>query len=137
MNPIIVSGIERDRIDVAALVDKIRRDDCGGLVVFEGTTRTPDEGRVVLHLDYEAYEERAAAQLEQIAKEVAERFGLGGVVAVHRVGRVMPSEPSVLVAAVAPHRAEAFEAARALIDRIKSEAYVWKKESTAAGDSWV
>jgi molybdopterin synthase catalytic subunit len=137
LNPIIVSGIEREPLDVAALVVKIRRPDCGGLVVFEGATRTPDEGRVIRHLDYEAYEEKAAGQLERFAIEAAERFGLGGVVAVHRVGRVMPSEPSVIVAAAAPHRAEAFAAARALIDRIKAEAYVWKKEVTGTGETWV
>lgn len=137
MTPVIVAGIEREPIDVPALVARIRRGDCGGLVVFEGTTRSPNAGEEILHLDYEVWEERAAAQLEAIAREAAERFGLGGVVAVHRMGRVFPGEPSVLVAVTAAHRGEAFEAARALIDRIKAEAYVWKKEVTASGEAWV
>lgn len=137
MTPVIVAGIAREALDVAALVARIRRDDCGGLVVFEGTTRSPDEDREVRYLDYEAYEEQAAIQLERFAAEAADRYGLGGVVAVHRVGRVLPSEPSVLVAASAPHRAEAFDAVRSLIDRIKAEAYVWKREVTDSGGVWV
>lgn len=133
---IVVTAIERDPLDVDALVDLIRRDDCGGLVVFEGTARSPDEGRDVRFLEYEAYEERAAIQLEAFAREIGERFGAGGVVAVHRVGRVDPGEPAVVVAVAAPHRAEAFDAARALIDRIKAEAYIWKKEVFAGGEIW-
>jgi molybdopterin synthase catalytic subunit len=137
MEPIIVTGIAKEPLDVRVLVDRIRRDDCGGLAVFEGTTRTPDEGKVVEFLDYEAWEDKVPAQLDAIAREVAREYGLGGALAVHRVGRVMPSEPSVVVAASAPHRAEAFAAARALIDRVKAEAYVWKKEITDAGEAWV
>ncbi len=137
-DPIIVTGLEREPLDVRALVEHIRRDDCGGLVVFEGTTRTPDEGKDVEHLEYEAWEDKAPAQLETIAREIAARYALGGAVAVHRIGRVLPGEPSVVVAASAPHREEAFAAARALIDRVKAEAYVWKKEITSSGEeAWV
>ncbi len=137
MTPIVVTGIASARLDVASLVDRIRRADCGGLVVFEGTARSPNEGRDVVFLEYEAYEERAAEQLDAFAREVAERYGCGGVLAVHRAGRVEVSEPAVVVAASAPHRGEAFDAARALIDRVKSEAYIWKKEVFADGFEWV
>lgn len=137
MTPVVVAGISAVPLDVVALVDEIRRPDCGGLVVFEGTARSPNEGRAVVHLEYEAYEERASAQLHAFAAETAERFGCGGIVAVHRVGRVEPGEPAVVVAAAAPHRGEAFEAARALIDRVKAEAYVWKKEVFADAAKWV
>jgi molybdopterin synthase catalytic subunit len=136
-DPIIVVGIASEPLDVSALVDRIRRPDCGGLVVFEGTARSPNEGRDVRHLEYEAYEGRAAAQLDSFARETATRHGCGGVVAVHRVGRVDPGEPSVVVACAAGHRAEAFAASRELIDRIKAEAYIWKKEVFADGDAWV
>ena len=134
---VVIARIQSEPLDVAALVDRIRRPDCGGLVVFEGTARTPNEGREVRYLEYEAYEERATAQLEAFARETAERHGCGGVVAVHRVGRVDPEEPSVVVACATGHRAEAFAAARELIDRIKAEAYVWKKEVFADGEEWV
>jgi len=136
--PVIVTGIEPEPLDVAGLVSAIRRPDCGGLVVFEGTARAESEGRTVLRLEYEAYERRALPQLRALAEEVAERFALGGVVAVHRVGDVDVCEPAVVVAAVAAHRAEAFAAARELIDRTKSEVAIWKKEVFAQGHaSWV
>ncbi len=135
--PIVVAHLQGEPLDVRALVDRIRRPDCGGLVVFEGTARTPNEGRDVRYLEYEAYEERAAAQLDAFARETAARHGCGGVVAVHRVGRVDPAEPSVVVACAAGHRPEAFAAARELIDRIKAEAYIWKKEVFADGAAWV
>jgi molybdopterin synthase catalytic subunit len=135
--PIVVTGLGVEPLDVRALTDRIRRPDCGAVVVFEGTTRSPSEGRDVLRLEYEAYEERAARQIREFAEEAVARYGLGGVVAVHRTGVVPIGEPSVIVAAAAPHRPEAFEAARALIDRVKDEAAIWKKEIFADGEAWV
>lgn len=137
MTPVIVTAVIPAPIDAASLLARIRRPDCGGLVSFEGSTRSPDDGRDVLELSYEAYESRALSQLDAIAREAASRWGLGGVVAVHRIGLVAPGEPSVLVAACAPHRGEAFEAARWLIDTIKETVAVWKKEIFADGERWV
>ncbi len=138
VGPVIVTGLEHGPLDVAGLVQAIRRPDCGGLVVFEGTARAETDGRTVLRLEYEAYERRALAQLRALAEEVAARFALGGVVAVHRVGTVAVCEPAVVVAAAAAHRGEAFAAARQLIDRTKSDVAIWKKEVFAQGhDSWV
>jgi molybdopterin synthase catalytic subunit len=136
-DPIIVSGLSPEPLDVARLVDEIRRRDCGGLVVFEGTARTPSEDKEVLRLEYEAYEVKVEHQLLAFAEEAADRFGLGGVVAVHRIGDVGLGMPAVVAAASAPHRAEAFEGARWLIDTIKADAYIWKKEVFAEGGSWV
>lgn len=137
MTPVVVTGISSEPLDVRGLVYQIRRADCGGLVVFEGTARSPNEGREVEYLEYEAFEERVAAQLDAFARDVAREYGCGGVVAVHRVGRVAPAEPAVVVAVAAGHRDEAFTAARALIDRVKAEAYIWKKEVFADGSEWV
>ncbi len=106
-------------------------------MVFAGTTRSPNHGHEVLALDYEAWEDRTPAQLERIAAEVVELHGLGGAVAVHRVGRVGVGEPAVVVAASAPHRDAAFAGARDLIDRVKAEAWIWKKELRADGEVWV
>jgi molybdopterin synthase catalytic subunit len=133
----ILTGLSSEPLDVPALVARIRRDDCGAVVTFEGTTRSPNEGKTVQRLWYEAWEERAEQQLRALAEEATERWGLGGVAAVHRTGEVPPGEPSVLVAVVAAHRAEAFEGARWLIDEIKAEVAVWKKEIFADGESWV
>lgn len=136
--PVVVTGLEHEPLDVAGLVQAIRRPDCGGLVVFEGTARAESEGRAVLRLEYEAYEGRALPQLRALAEEVAARFALGGVVAVHRVGAVDVREPAVVVAAAAAHRGEAFAAAQQLIDRTKTEVAIWKKEVFAQGHaSWV
>ena len=136
-DPIVVIGLSGESIDAEALAARIRRDDCGGLVVFSGTTRSPNHGHEVLALDYEAWEDRTPAQLERIAAEVIELHGLGGAVAVHRVGRVGVGEPAVVVAAAAAHRDAAFAGARDLIDRVKAEAWIWKKELRADGEVWV
>jgi molybdopterin synthase catalytic subunit len=132
-SPIVITGLAREPIDPSALVARIRRADCGAVVIFEGRARTPNGGRDVLFLDYEAHDERAQGQLDAFAREVVDAHGLGGVVAVHRVGRVAAGAPSVVVAAAAGHRDAAFLATRELIDRIKAEAAIWKKEVFADG----
>jgi molybdopterin converting factor subunit 1 len=119
--------ITDEPLDLQALADAVRDPRAGGVVLFEGVTREVPE------LDYEAYAEMAHARLEQIAFEEAEQHGLTAVAIEHRTGTVPLSEPSVIVAASAPHRGEAFAGARALIDRVKAEAPIWKVEVTAAG----
>src|ERR671922_1393953 len=114
-------------LDLAALADAVRDPRAGAVVLFEGVTREVPE------LDYEAYAEMAQARIEQIAAEEADRHGLCAVAVEHRTGTVPRSEPSVIVAASAPHRGEAFAGARALIDRVKAEAPIWKVEVTGAG----
>ena len=99
----------------------------GAVVLFEGVTRE------VAELDYEAYAEMAEQQLRAIGEEVAAAYGLSAVALEHRTGTVPLGEPSVIVAASAPHRGEAFDGARALIDRVKAEAPIWKVEVDAAG----
>jgi MoaE-MoaD fusion protein len=113
-------------LDLAALATAVRDPRAGAVVVFEGVTRDVPE------LDYEAYAEMAQAKLAAIAAEEAERHGLCAVAIEHRTGTVPLSEPSVIVAASAPHRGEAFAGARALIDRVKAEAPIWKVEVDGA-----
>jgi molybdopterin synthase catalytic subunit len=116
-----------DPIDVAALMEAVRDPRAGAVIVFEGVTRE------VSHLVYEAYAEMAVPVLRRIADEEASRHGLCRVAVEHRVGTVALSEPSVVIAVSAPHRGEAFAGARAIIDRLKLEAPIWKQEE---GD-WV
>ena len=99
----------------------------GALITFHGVTREVDE------LHYEAYTEMALAALREIAEQAAARHGLCAAAVEHRVGVVPLSQPSVIVAVSAPHRGEAFAGARALIDRVKAEAPIWKVELTAEG----
>jgi molybdopterin converting factor subunit 1 len=114
-------------LDLAALAAAVRDPCAGAVVLFEGVTRDVPE------LDYEAYAEMAQARIEAIAAEEAARHGLCAVAIEHRTGSVPLSEPSVIVAASAPHRGEAFAGARALIDRVKAEAPIWKVEVTPEG----
>ena len=113
-------------LDVAALSAAVRDPRAGAVVLFEGVTRTVPE------LEYEAYEEMAEPRIAAIAAEEAERHGLCAVAVEHRTGTVPLGEPSVLVAASAAHRGEAFAGARAVIDRVKAEAPIWKVEVDGA-----
>ena len=126
-SPVRSVRVTGEPLDVGALAAAVRDARAGGVVVFEGVTREVPE------LDYEAYAEMAQAKLEHIAAEEAERHGLCAVAIAHRTGTVALSEPSVIVAASAPHRGEAFAGARALIDRVKAEAPIWKVELTEDG----
>ena len=111
---------------------------CGGTALFVGTTRSPNQGREVEQLEYEAYEELAAPELVRVGRQAAARHGLGAVYLAHRVGVVPAAEPSVIVAAAAPHREAALAGCRELIDELKRTVPIWKKERFAAGGGrWV
>ena len=114
-------------IAVDPLLEFVRDPAAGAVVTFHGVTREVKE------LEYEAYAEMAERQIAEIVTEAVARHGLCAAAAEHRTGTVPRSEPSVVVAVSAPHRGEAFAGAREIIDRIKAQAPIWKKES---GD-WV
>ncbi len=113
------------------LVARVRDPRAGAVVTFAGVTRG------VPQLEYEAYAEMAEPRMREILAAAVERHGLCAAAAEHRIGTVPLSEPSVLVAASAPHRGEAFAGAREIIDAIKAQAPIWKKEITQDGGSWV
>jgi MoaE-MoaD fusion protein len=114
--------ITREPLSLDAIRERVRDPRAGAIVTFEGVTREVEQ------LDYEAYAEMAQGQIESIVTAAVERHGLCAAAAEHRVGVVPLSEPSVAIAVSAPHRAEAFAAAREIIDQIKSQAPIWKKE---------
>ena len=124
----------REPIDVAALQDVGSGD--GALCLFLGVVRDQNDGRRVLRLDYEAYEDMALPLMEEIAAEARRQFGVGEVRIVHRLGRLEIGEVSVAVAAASPHRAEAFAACRYAIDTLKARVPIWKKEFYADGAVW-
>jgi molybdopterin synthase catalytic subunit len=113
------------------LVERVRDPRAGAVVTFQGVTREVDK------LEYEAYVEMAEEKMAAIVAEAVERHGLCAAAAEHRVGDVPLSEPSVTVAVSAPHRGEAFAAAREIIDRLKAEAPIWKKEVEGGEGRWV
>jgi molybdopterin synthase catalytic subunit len=129
--------LTEEPLSLDAAFRAVLRPDCGGTALFVGTTRSPNQGRDVDELEYEAYAEAATPELERIGREAAARHGLGAVYLAHRVGVVPAAEPSVIVAASAPHRAEAFAGCRQLIDELKRTAPIWKKERWAGGGRWV
>ena len=109
-------------LSLDALVERVRDPRAGAVVTFSGVTRE------VAQLDYEAYAEMAAPVIERIVAAAIERHGLCAAAAQHRVGTVALGEASVIVAASAPHRGEAFAGARQIIDEIKARAPIWKRE---------
>ena len=109
-------------LSLDALAERVRDPRAGALVTFSGTTRD------VEHLDYEAYSAMAEERIARIVEEAVARHGLCAAAAEHRTGRVALGEASVVVAASAPHRPEAFLGAREIIDRIKAEVPMWKRE---------
>ena len=129
--------LSEEPLSLDAAFRAVLRPDCGGTALFVGTTRSPNQGREVDELQYEAYAEVARPELERVGREAAARHGLGAVYLAHRVGVVPAAEPSVIVAASAPHRAEAFTGCRELIDELKRTAPIWKKERWAGGGRWV
>jgi MoaE-MoaD fusion protein len=123
--------ITTDPLSADALVERVRDPRAGAVVTFQGVTRE------VERLEYEAYAEMAEPRIEAILRAAIERHGLCAAAAEHRVGTVPLGEPSVLVAVSAPHRSEAFAGAREVIDRIKAEAPIWKKEVAGGDERWV
>lgn len=114
------------------------RSDCGAVVSFSGVARdhSADRDGVTL-LTYEAWEEAASARLAEVAAEARRRWPeLGPLVLLHRTGDVAVGEAAVVVVAAAPHRGEAFDAARFAIDAVKATVPLWKRERWAGGDDW-
>jgi molybdopterin synthase catalytic subunit len=109
----------------------------GAVVTFTGAVRDSTAGRPVLRLEYEAYAPMAEAVLSRVGSEVADRWPGSRLAIVHRVGVLTPGELAVVIAAASPHRAEAFDACRHAIERLKVEAPIWKKEVFTDGSSWV
>jgi molybdopterin synthase catalytic subunit len=111
---------------------------CGAAVVFFGTVRDHSDGRPkVVSLEYEAYADLALEKMRAVAYDLRWRWpGTGRIALAHRTGPLLPTEVSVVVAVSAPHRAEAFDAARFGIDTIKTSVPIWKRETWEGGSSW-
>ena len=125
-------------IEVGAIVTGAFRPDCGAVATFVGTTRIDESsGATVKYLEYEAYRPMADRKLEEIGAELEERWTVGHVSIVHRIGRVYPGEPSVVTVVASPRRGPAFEASRYAIERIKEIVPIWKREVWSDGYVWV
>ena len=130
--------IVEEPIDVGALATEAFRPDCGAVAIFIGTTRVDESsGASVEYLEYEAYRPMADRKLEEIGAEIRERWEVREVSIVHRLGRVDPGEPSVVIVVVGPRRGPALQASRYAIERIKELVPIWKREVWSDGYVWV
>ena len=140
--PPVSGGSERVWIDSAplsldALLREVMSPAMGGVVTFTGVVRNRARGESIDHLEYEAYAPMAEKELRKIADAVHERWPHVRIAMAHRVGRLEVGDAAVMIAAAAPHRAEAFEACRFAIDRLKASVPIWKKEFATTGAYWV
>jgi len=127
-----------DPIDYAELTESVRSTASGAVVLFLGTVREMTDGRQTLALDYEAYRPMAETKLQELETDARTRWPIDQIAIVHRTGRLELGEVSVAVAVSGPHRHEAFEAARFLIDTLKATVPIWKKENWNDGSTeWV
>lgn len=123
-------------IPADAVVAAMKAGADGAVCVFDGIVRDNTRGRRTLYLDYEAYREMALEQMRRLAAEAITKFGVRDVAVVHRLGRLMVGETSVLIVVTSAHRAAAFDACRWLIDTLKKTVPIWKKETFADGVVW-
>jgi molybdopterin synthase catalytic subunit len=138
MSSLLRFSLQDTPLEPQRLLAALRHPSCGGYVSFEGTVRDHNEGRAVLRLEYEAFAPLAVREGERILTSACAEFGLEHAACAHRVGALGIGDLAVWVGVGAPHRGEAFEACRYIIDHIKHRVPIWKKEYYEDGDSgWV
>jgi molybdopterin synthase catalytic subunit len=123
-------------IDTRAITDTLKVGEDGAVTIFDGIVRDNTKGRQTLYLDYTAYESMALDQMKALATESIARFGVRDVAIVHRLGRLEIGETSILIAVASAHRGVTFEACRWLIDTLKQQVPIWKKEVFVDGAVW-
>ena len=123
------AAIIRESIDVDKYIRHLGSHRAGAIASFVGTVRQESRERIALRaLDYHAYEEMAIEQMTRIRERAVEKFGLLDAVVVHRLGQISLGEASILVCVTSPHRAEAFDAVRWIVDAVKTDVPIWKKD---------
>ena len=130
-------NITYDKLDPERLTQAMRSNANGAVVTFLGTTRDSFEGKKVIRLEYEAYEEMAIKKLHEIRKEIQQQFSIEDIAISHRIGVVDISEISLAVVVASPHRKEAFTACQKIVDRVKEIVPIWKKEIFEGRSHWV
>jgi molybdopterin synthase catalytic subunit len=129
--------LTHEPLDRNALITAVSHPSVGGIAIFEGVVRDNARGKDVRYLEYDVYPEMAEQQIRIIIEEAAQRWGIEHVAVAHRFGRLEIGEASVIIVVATPHRSEAFEACRYIIDTLKTTVPIWKKEVAANGESWV
>jgi len=129
--------ITREPLDRNALIASVTDPGTGGIVVFEGVVRDNARGKQIRYLEYDVYPEMAVQQIREILAEAESRWHVHRVAVAHRIGRLEIGEASVIIVVATPHRSEAFEACRYIIDTLKTTVPIWKKEVATNGEEWV
>lgn len=134
--PRAVIALTREVINTERLVAAAKHGEDGAIVVFDGMVRNNTRGRRTLYLDYEAYEEMALKQMNELAEQALSKYAVRQVTIVHRLGHLEIGESSVLVIVASAHRGAAFDACRWIIDTLKQTVPIWKKETFVDGAVW-
>lgn len=129
--------ISKEPINIQDVIDKVIQREAGAVTTFIGTVRELTNGKKTLFLIYEAYEAMAVKKLEQIGNEIEKRWEGSKAAITHRVGRLEITDVAVVIAVSTPHRADAYEANRYAIERIKEIVPIWKKEHWENGEKWM
>jgi len=129
--------VSPEPLQILAAIHDVEGTDVGAVVTFVGTVRRSARGKSVVRLDYEAYPEMALKVFARIADEAARKWPGTRIAIHHRTGRLEPGALSVVIAAAAPHRADAFDACRLAIEELKKDAPIWKREHYPDGSVWV
>lgn len=131
--------LHAEPIEIGPVVEFVTEDQVGGIALFLGTTRAETTaGRRLIALDYEAYAGMALSQMRDLARKARERWPVRRLAILHRTGRVPLGQPSVIIAVSTPHRADAFDACRWIIDTLKADVAIWKKEVWSDGaERWI
>ena len=122
-------------ISIEDVENAVAHPDCGADLLFVGRVRGVYKGQTVQHLEYEAYPKMAILRMQEIASEAMEQFQ-ARVAIVHRVGKVMPNEISVVIAVATPHRGASYDASRYVLEALKRDVPIWKREITDEGVFW-
>ena len=126
-----------DPIDSPALVQRTMRPSDGACIIFEGVVRNHHEGRAVESIFYDAYRPMAEKEIERVIRGVESAWPDVRVTVLHRLGQLGVGDVSITIVCTAPHRGDAYEASRAVIDRVKQTVPIWKKERGPHGEEWV
>lgn len=129
--------ITEQRLDPEKVTSQVRQETNGAVVTFLGTTRDNFQGKRVLTLEYEAFEEMALKKMGEIRLEIQAEFSIEDIAISHRIGSVPIGQISLVVAVSSPHRKEAFLACHKTVDRVKEIVPIWKKEVFEDGSRWV
>ncbi len=129
--------LNHQQLEPERITSMVRKDSNGAVVTFLGTTRDNFQGKQVVTLEYEAFEEMAIRKMEEIRGEIQAEFAIEDVAIAHRIGAVPIGQISLVVAVASPHRKEAFLACHKAVDRLKEIVPIWKKEVFEEGSRWV